>query len=175
MKTTSICAVLLLGSLCFPSYSRAQLLGDTITGTGNGLTPASATIGGGVEFTIQGISFTVANFDFGASTLTLTTGAPNTGGISNGGNFVFSGFDTAITGISVGTNQGWSGTVLTPTFTAGSITVNLDSAQIAISAPAPRALVYNIQTGSSVPDTGGTVGILGGALAGLLVLRRRSG
>src|SRR5688572_16565040 len=111
-------ALLLIAALCVCTTARANLIGDTITATGpGGLLPSStATIGAGIEFTGVGVSLTSVSFDFGANTLTLLPAA-GLGAIS-GNNifFTFSDFDDTITGITVGANAGWSGSILSPTF-----------------------------------------------------------
>jgi hypothetical protein len=169
------CALLLLAALYVCTTSRADLIGDTIMATGpGGLLPSStATIGTGIEFTGVGASLASVSFDFGASTLTLLP-VPGLGAIS-GNNifFTFSDFDDSIIGITVGANAGWTGSILTPTFGPHSIALNFSSIQISTAAPEPRALVFNIQSLSSVPDQGVTVAMLGLALTGLAVGRRK--
>jgi hypothetical protein len=169
------CALLLIAALSVCPTSRATLIGDTITATGpGGLLPSStAIIGAGIEFTGVGVSLTSVSFDFGANTLTLLP-APGLGAIT-GNNifFTFSDFADTITGITVEANAGWSGSILTPTFGAHNISLNFSSIQINTVAPAPRALVFNIQSLPSVPDRGVTVAMLGLALTGLALGRRK--
>jgi hypothetical protein len=165
MKTKILTVLVVIAALAVPASSRATLIGDTIDASGNGLSPGSATIGAGVEFTSN---FGDLSFDFGASTLTVTSlGLTGEGGI---GLFVFSGFDETITGVSIQSNSGWNAgdTILTPQFDAHSITLDMGNNTMALNAP----LVFNIQTSSGVPDTGGTIELFGIGLMGLIAARR---
>ena len=156
------CLAIIVGALALVSNSaRAQLIGQTIEATGYALSPASATIGPGVEF--AGIYGDVG-IDFGADTLTLTGYV----GYSGFGEYTFSGFTTPITGISLDpANLGYADG-LDPTFTSNSITLDFDNGDVV------GPVIFDIQTGaappSTVPDGGTTAALLGGALIAMAAL-----
>jgi len=97
-------AVLAFGA-AVASQARANLIGETITASGLGLGPSSATIGDSVEFVG---AFGFMHFDFADHTLTLTP--PPQYQASNWflSDYTFSGFDSTITGISLGSNVGFN-------------------------------------------------------------------
>lgn len=106
---------MLLAASAFVSPASATLIGDTISATGHQLTPISATIGAGSEFTgINGL----INFDFGASTLTLTPTifSPSIGWGGHGF-YVFADFDDQITSLSISSNTGFTGGMANGKFT----------------------------------------------------------
>jgi len=165
MKTKFMPALLVSAALFVCSTCRAALIGDTLTATGGFLFPATATIGDGVEFTFHDD----VRFDFAESTLTLTTRiGPGSGG--GQGFLVFSDFEDTITGISLASNDGWSGSVLTPQFTAHSVTFDFQSFSWAAQG---SEIVFNIETAAAAPDQGTTVTLLGFAFMGLAAARRR--
>lgn len=103
--------------------AHASLIGDTISASGFDLNPGSATIGAGVEFT--GIS-SFLQFDFDANTLTISDGPLV--GWSGFGNYVFSGFDQTITNVSILSNTGFSGQIVSNfSFTGNSLTLDMSS------------------------------------------------
>jgi len=144
--------------------AHATLIGQTISASGNGLTPGSATIGAGPEF--QGINGIVA-FDFDASTLTLSLQHFSSVVWTGFGNYVFSGFSSVINNVSIGFNDGFSGTVVSNfSFTANSITLDM-SAGNAFSASSNPTLVFDIATATAVPEPS-TLPLLGSGLVALL-------
>src|SRR5687768_8347994 len=105
-----ILATLILLSPAFACSAHATLIGDTITATGNQLTPGSATIGVGGEFnSVHGSA--QLGYDFGASTLTVAPIGP-AGVILGYGSYIFAGFDDTILNVSIGSNIGFSGTIV---------------------------------------------------------------
>jgi hypothetical protein len=157
-------------SLGATTGAHASLIGDSIIATGYLLSPTTATIGAGNEFSISNLVF----FDFGASTLTITT--PNSNqGVSWGdiGSYVFSGFDSTITNVTVASNMGF-GTDLTNdfSFTAHSITLDFDGGS---TQNKNSQLVFNIATtpAAVVPEPT-TVALVGLGLLGFAASRRKS-
>jgi VPDSG-CTERM motif len=166
---STLVAVTLLGYLATSTTpAHAGLTGETIDASGPTLGPPSATIGPGVEFI--GIA-DFMNFDFGDNTLTLTIAGYSDASWGDFKFYTFSGFTDTITGLSIGTNDGFSGDVLTDyTFTDHSITLHMGTGA-ALNNP---SLVFDIDTaGNSVPDQSSTVALCGIALAGIGSIRRR--
>ena len=147
--------------------AHASLIGNTITATGTSVSPGTAVIGSGIEF--SGI-FDYINFDFGASTLTLTS--PISGVSWSGfGDYVFSGFTDVITGLTIASNKGFSGDVITDfSFGAHSITLNMDAGR---AQNKNAELVFNIATApTNVPEPG-TVAMFGLGMLSLVASRRK--
>jgi hypothetical protein len=148
--------------------ANATLIGDTITATGIDLSPSSATIGDGVEFVGLG---SYINFDFGASTLTISpifTGVLNWGGY---GNYVFSDFDETITGVTIASNTGFNGEIVDSfSFDADSITLDMTAGR---SSSVPSVLVFNIATQTAPVPEPATMLLFGTGLASLVGARLR--
>ncbi len=145
----------------------ATLIGDTITATGYDISPANVTIGDGVEF--LGIS-NYLNFDFGASTLTISDTV--LGGWSGFGNFVFSEFDETLTGVTIASNSGFYGSIVDSfSFDAHSITLDMSDSGRSWES----VLVFNIATETAPVPEPATMLLFGTGLAGLVgaQLRRK--
>ena len=151
--------------------ARADLIGDSITATGVPMSTTSAVIGPGVEFTQLYENGTSKDFtwDFGADTLTVRNVHFGIN-IMGSDNLTFGGFDSVITNVSVSSNDYFFASILSPSFTANSITMDLSNTV----AYGGATLVFKIETqSSSVPDGGLTGVMLGAALAGFGIVRRR--
>ena len=159
--TLAVASIFFAANTFFAMPAHATLIGQTITATGITLTPTTATIGPGVEF-IGIIGF--MNFDFGASTLTLT---PTVNGVGWGGflNYVFSGFDDLITGLSISSNSGFSGTVVTNfSFGPHSITLDMNAGGAADSR---SILIFDIVSSASTVPEPSSMALIGLGLLGL--------
>jgi hypothetical protein len=146
---------------------QATFIGDTITATGISLGPSSATIGAGIEF--NGIGNYV-HFDFGAHTLTISNIVIS--GWDGYDDYVFAGFDDAITSVSIASNTGFTGSIVDHfIFDAHSLTLDMDSGDI--SNPGNSILVFNIiQENTAVPEPN-TLALFGLGLAGFAYTRRK--
>ena len=148
-------------------------IGDTIYVTnGEGsetgdLLPHSAVIGDGPEFC--GFWTCTKTFDFDEDTLSIYTGGVGTGSWSTYPQpdyRVFTGFNTVITGLSIQSNDGFSGSLLSDfSFTSNSITLNKSYG----SYEASSLLVFNIET-VPIPST---VWLFTSGLIGLIGFARR--
>lgn len=120
-------ALSLIGVTLFSSVANASLMGDTINASGASLSPGSATIGSGVEFTgIHGF----VSFDFGDDTLVITS-HNQLSGWSSFGDYVFSGFDEIINSFSLISNDGFNADFISNFgFNANSITLRMDSGSV---------------------------------------------
>ena len=153
-------------TISFSSISEASLIGDTIYASGSGLSPTSATIGNDIEFI--GIRGSI-NFDFAANTLIIT----HNGDVfwSTWGDYVFSDFDTEITGVSITENIGFGGSVVDRfSFTSDSITLDMQGSSRALGEDA--ILVFDIETATVVPIPS-AVWLFGSGLIGLIGFARR--
>lgn len=152
------------------TQANAMLIGDTISASGATLGPPSATIGAGVEF--SGL-FDGMDFDFGATTLTLTTELSSWNGF---GNYVFSDFGPGyiISNMSIISNNGFSGSLPNGfSFTDDSITLNIGSGTNTLRAPATLVYGLEFETVSTPIPEPAAVGLLGTSLIALTLLRRR--
>jgi len=144
------------------SISNATLIGDSITATGLDLSPSVATIGAGVEF----VGFSKFNFDFNASTLTITD--TNVKVWFGYGDYVFSDFNDTITGISIASNTGFTGLIVDNfSFDAHSITLDMSFGV----RTEGSVLTFDIST-EPVPEPA-TMLLMGTGLAGLIGARRK--
>lgn len=149
MKVESIFRSFFLALALFSGTANATLIGDTITASGFGLSPAPATpvtIGADPEFTFADLEA----FDFGDSTLTIRPvhdqGPAH--GWADFGYFVFSGFDHTITSLSLASNTGYfGGPISNFSFTSDSITLHWGAG----GRYSEAQLVFNIET-AAVPE-----------------------
>jgi hypothetical protein len=154
----------LIASSLFGASAQASLIGQNISGTGITLTQNMATIGAGDEF--SGI-INYLKFDFGIDTLTVR----NTTGVSWSGfqNYVFTGFGGQITGLSIQSNNGFSGGIVSNfAYTANSITLDMNAGQATVY---PGSLVFKIAGVNEVPEPG-SLALFGLAIAGAAAARR---
>jgi hypothetical protein len=159
------------------SQANATLIGQTITASGESLTPGSATIGSGVEFI--GINFLGdigLYFDFGANTLTITN--PNTDqgqltGWSGYGNYVFSGFTEPITSLSLVSNTGFTANFVNNfSFTTDSITLDMMDGSALAGTPASEVIFSINRVNAPVPEPG-TLMLLGLGMFGVAAFSKR--
>ena len=158
-------------ALLLATGAQAGLLGETVSATGFNLSPSTATIGAEPEFRGIGYGDTYLAFDFADTTLTLTiVAAPGVLGMtwSAFDPYVFSGFTSPIVDMSIESNNGFAGTLLTGFYFADD-RISIDFSEgSACCAPNAR-LVYQIVT-APVPEP--AIGLL--LLAGFVSLAARS-
>ena len=153
---------------CFGLFStpaNAGLIGDEIFASGDDwLTPVSAIIGAGPEFTWPSFAQTPHQFDFADSTLSIIG---EYSAWSGHGDFIFSGFDDTILGFSVASNTGYSGTIVDNfSLTESSITLDMSSGSCR-----GGVLVFDIAT-TTVPEPS-TMILLGFGLLCIVVAKRK--
>ena len=135
--------------------AHAGLVGQVVTANGLNLTPASATIGDGVEF--HGLSYTTENylaFDFADDTLTLSLVIYPNAGLQwfKFDPYVFSGFTSHITDMYVLSNEGFTGTLLSG-FSVVNNQISIDFADGTACCGTEAKLVYKIVTDdATVPE-----------------------
>ncbi|WP_367847008.1 PEP-CTERM sorting domain-containing protein [Rhodoferax sp. WC2427] len=166
MKFPLFSSLVLIAALTVGS-ANASLVGSNVSASGPGLSPASATVGSGVEFQWKPGQL-ASNVDFGADTLTFTA----LWGVGWGGfgDFTFSGFDVPITGLSLLSNTGFSGDMLSDfSFTSDSITIHWNNGN----ASNAGKLVFAISSGANAVPEPGSLALLGLGLAVLAATRKR--
>lgn len=172
MKTfrSFVAMLVVFGATLISSPASASLIGDTISASGNSVVPPAATIGSGTEF--SGV-WKYINFDFDADTLTVSS-INYLSSWSGFGSYTFSGFDETINAVSLASNAGfaaYTGFITNFSFTADSITFDFNAG--GVSNPIQGAVaVFNITSAAEVPEPS-MLALLGLALAGLIVARRR--
>ncbi len=140
------------------SNAQAGLSGQTVTATGIFLGPSSAVVGDGVEFH-NGL----VQFDFSDDRLTLSLDLPP-GTVGGGwgalGTYLFSGFADTSLSMTIESNVGFSGSLLTNySFANGSVSLNFFSGNACCGSDA--RLVYSFQS-SAVPEPSTTALLLFG-------------
>ncbi|PVV13882.1 MAG: hypothetical protein B6D77_03925 [gamma proteobacterium symbiont of Ctena orbiculata] len=166
-----ILKTVLTGLLGLPFTAQAIMIGDTINGSGNTLTPGTAIIGAGIEFEAHG---GYMDFDFDENLLTVSV--TNLISWSGFGDYIFSDFNDVITGVTMTSNTFVSG--LTDfSFDDHSITLDIDSGERQLDMSRAEA-VFAIQTytgtntNSNVPEPS-TLLLLGAGIAGIGASRLR--
>jgi hypothetical protein len=155
--------------------ANASLLGQDVSASGYYIDIGGHTaIGDGIEFRADFEGLGTLLFDFGASTLTIIKPGSLFAGLQWGGvvspNITFSGFTDTITSLTLISNDGFDGTILSPSFASNSITLNMEDFSLSSWS---GSLVFDIGTSSnnSVPEPVSlTLSALG--LAGLAATRR---
>jgi len=166
VKAILAASIMLAGWSLTVLPARANLIGDTVTVDGIWISPGSATVGAGIEF--SGVAGYI-NFDFDASSLTITNDVLHQW--AGFGNYVFSGFDDIITGVSIAENTGFSGTIIDNySFTSNTLTLDMQSGFTSPGA----VLVFDINTIEPVPEPSNYL-LLGTGLVGFAGLMRLRG
>jgi hypothetical protein len=145
--------------------AQANMIGDTITGSGSSLQPATAIIGTGIEFDAHSGSM---QFDFAENLLTVSVS--NLFAWGGYGDYIFSEFDDVITSVSLVSNTFLSG-FTNFSFDDHSITLDADSGERDLEIPTAIA-TFAIETRTNVPEPS-TLILMGLGIIGVGAARMR--